>query len=492
MLDKDHCYRAVQSRDPRFDGMIYVGVTSTGIYCRPSCPAVTPRREHTRFFATSAAAQQAGFRACKRCRPDAVPGSPEWNARNDLAGRAMQLIADGVLDRDGAQALAQRLGYSERQVRRALLAEVGAAPLALARAQRAHTSRILLETTALPITDVAFAAGFRSVRQFNETIQTVFSQTPTELRRRARDRTKVSALAGAIRLRLPYRAPLGFGHLLAFLAGRAVPGVEEVSDGCFRRVLRLPHGLGIATVGEGAAGGPPHLLCHLLLDDLRDLSPAIARLRRLLDLDADPTAVARTLADDPILGPYVRRVPGLRAPGHADADELAIRAVLGQQVSVSAARTIAGRLALRFGTPISRPSGSLTHAFPSPASLAEAPEEDLPMPSARRRALRALCRALADGTLRLGPGVDREAASRELGALPGVGPWTVAYVRMRALGDPDAFLPTDLGVRRALERVGLPPDPRAAERLSQRWRPWRAYALHYLWASLADGTDSAR
>ena len=492
MLDQDHCYRAVQSRDPRFDGMIYVGVTSTGIYCRPSCPAVTPRRENTRFFATSAAAQQAGFRACKRCRPDAVPGSPEWNARGDLAGRAMQLIADGVVDRGGAQALALRLGYSARQIRRTLLAEVGAAPLALARAQRAQTSRILLETTSLPITDVAFAAGFRSVRQFNETIRAVFSQTPTELRRRSRSRAGRSAEPGALRLRLPYRAPLPFSHLLSFLGGRAVPGVEEVTDRRYRRVLRLPHGLGIATVGEGAPDGPPHLLCELSLDDVRDLSAAIARLRRLLDLDADPAAVTLAFAADPVLGPLARRIPGLRAPGHADGDELAIRAVLGQQISVPAARTVAGRLARRFGAPLRRPCGSLTHAFPSAASLVKAPEEDLPMPGARRRALRSLARALADGTLRLGPGVDREVASRELGALPGIGPWTVAYVRMRALGDPDAFLPTDLGVRHALARLGLASDPRSAERLAQAWRPWRAYALHYLWNSLTEGADSPR
>ncbi len=493
MLDEELCYRAIRSRDPRFDGMIYVGVTSTGIYCRPSCPARTPRREHTRFFPTAAAAQQAGFRACKRCRPDAVPGSPEWNSRNDLAARAMRLIADGVVDREGVFGLARRIGYSPRQVRRHLLAEVGAAPLALARAQRDQTARILLETTSLPVTDVAFAAGFRSVRQFNDTVRAVLDRTPSALREGAAGLRAAAPAGGPVRLRLPYRAPLALGELLAFLAARAVPGVEEVSGGTYRRVLRLPHGLGIAEVGgpSGGDGAAPSLVCALQLQDLRDLGAAIGRLRRLFDLDADPSAIAAVLGDDPLLAPLIARRPGLRAPGHVDPEELAIRAVLGQQVSVAAARTLAGRLAARLGTPLWLPSGTLTHAFPTAAALCEAQPEDLRMPVARQRALRALAAALAEGRVALDAGAERGSACSSLLALPGIGPWTVSYVRMRALSDPDAFLPTDLGVRRALERLGEPGDPQSAQRRAERWRPWRAYALQHLWASLGDAPPPA-
>ncbi len=483
MLSQNVCYLAVKSKDARFDGMIYVGVTSTGIYCRPSCPAMTPKPEHMRFYPTAAAAQQSGFRACKRCRPDAVPGSPEWNSRNDVAGRAMRLIADGVVNREGVPGLARRIGYSARQLQRSLVAEVGASPLALARAQRALMARTLLETTALPITDVAFAAGFSSVRQFNETIQAVFSQTPSELRSRIHLRETTSE-AGSIRLRLPYRPPMEFADLLAFLSTRAVPGVEEVTDGTYRRVLHLPHGLGIAAVRPGPKSEPPHLACDLQLDDLRDLATAIARIRALFDLDADPMSILSRLSPDPLLGPLVQKAPGRRAPCHVDPDELAIRAVLGQQVSVAGARTIAGRIAQRWGAPLSRPSGALTHAFPTPAALAAASLDDLPMPGSRRRALHSLVAALADGTIRLDAGADRDAVAQALLALPGIGPWTVAYIRMRALGDPDVFLPTDLGVRRALERLGAPADPRSASSIAEAWRPWRSYALQHLWASL--------
>jgi AraC family transcriptional regulator of adaptative response / DNA-3-methyladenine glycosylase II len=324
MLSETVSYRAVKSRDARFDGMIYVGVTSTGIYCRPSCPAMTPKPEHMRFYPTAAAAQQAGFRACKRCRPDAVPGSPEWNVRNDVAGRAMRLIADGIVDREGVPGLARKVGYSSRQLQRSLVAEVGAGPLALARAQRTQIARTLLETTTLPVTDVAFAAGFSSVRQFNETIQAVFSQTPSDLRRRIQPKGATSE-AGVIHLRLPYRPPMDFGSLLSFLSSRAIPGVEEVADGAYRRVLRLAHGLGVAAIRPGPEGQPPHVVCDLQLDDLRDLASAIARLRRLFDLDADPAAILEPLRPDPTLGPLVRQAPGLRAPGHVDPFELAIR-----------------------------------------------------------------------------------------------------------------------------------------------------------------------
>jgi AraC family transcriptional regulator, regulatory protein of adaptative response / DNA-3-methyladenine glycosylase II len=479
---EEHWYRAVESRDHRFDGWIYLGVTTTGIYCRPSCPAVAPKRANMRFYRSSAAAQRAGFRACKRCRPDASPGSPEWNARADVVARAMRLIGDGVIDRDGVAGLAARLGYSVRQLNRLVSAELGAGPLALARAQRAQTARTLIETTDLGFAEVAFAAGFASVRQFNDTVREVFALTPRELRQR---RAEPSAGGpGAIALRLAYRAPLAVDALFAFLAQRAIAGVEEsTAVGGYRRTLRLPHGSGIVelTPGDGC------VQCSLRLADVRDLGVAVARCRRLLDLDGDPISVASALASDPLLAPLVAARPGLRVPGCVDGTEIAVRAVLGQQVSVAAARTHAARLVQRHGEPLPVPDGSLTHVFPGESAVAEADDDVLAMPVRRRATLRGLCAALRDGVVDLGPGADRERTRRELRALPGIGPWTVEYVAMRALGDPDAFPASDLGVLHGLRALGVEADAREAERRSQAWRPFRAYTVLHLWGALESG-----
>jgi AraC family transcriptional regulator, regulatory protein of adaptative response / DNA-3-methyladenine glycosylase II len=480
VIDQDTSYRAVSSRDARFDGVFFTAVRTTGIYCRPSCPATTPKRQNVHFYPTAAAAQGAGYRACRRCRPDAVPGSPAWNVRADLVGRAMRMIGDGVVDREGVAGLASRLGYSERHLTRELVAELGAGPQALARSQRAHTARLLLQTTDLSATDAAFAAGFASVRQFNETMQAVYGLTPTELRQKPGRR---AAVPGTIPLRLAHREPLDAAHLFDFLGLRAVPGVEEVTTGpgglrSYRRTLALPGGPGVAEVDE-PRGRQGWLDCRLRLNALRDLTTAVQRLRALFDLDADPDAVDRALSADPCLTPLVAARPGLRSPGHVDPAELAVRAVLGQQVTVAAARTLAGRLAERYGEPLPVPSGGLTRLFPSSAALAEAADQDLAMPRARQRAVRGLCAALASGAVDLSPGVDREQAAADLLALPGIGPWTVAYVRMRALGDPDAYLPNDIGVRDGLRAVRAPDDldPNS-------WRPWRSYAVHHLWAAL--------
>src|SRR5665213_3314326 len=329
--DFERCYLAVQSRDTRFDGWFFTAVTSTHIYCRPSCPAITPKPGNVRFYPTAASAQQAGFRACMRCRPDASPGSPEWDMRADVAARAMKLIADGIVDREGVAGLARHLGFSARQVQRVLVAEVGTGPLALARAQRAQTARILMETTDLPVAQVAFAAGFASVRQFNDTIREVFAKTPTDLRQKSKDRG--DGEAGSIQLRLPYRAPFDAASLFGFLAFRAVPGVESYVDGTFLRSLDLPHGEGIVelTPDDGCVRST------FYLQDLRDLTAAVTRCRRLLDLDADPVAVDETLSLDPLLQPSVHRTPGKRMPGAVDGAELAVRAVIGQQVSVAGA-----------------------------------------------------------------------------------------------------------------------------------------------------------
>jgi AraC family transcriptional regulator of adaptative response / DNA-3-methyladenine glycosylase II len=475
MFDFDTCYRAVSSRDGRFDGWFFTAVKTTGIYCRPSCPATTPKRSNVRFYPSAAAAQGAGFRACRRCRPDASPGSPEWNIRADAVARAMRLIGDGVVDRDGVAGLAQRLGYSERHLHRLLVAEVGAGVQALARAQRAQTSRTLLETTDLPVTQVAFASGFASVRQFNDTVRAVFATTPTGLRDRRRKSKGVEP--GRVELRLAYREPCDVATTLGFLGLRAVPGVEEYDGASYRRSLSLAHGDAVValTPVEG------YVRADLRLDDVRDLQTAVARCRRLLDLDADPVAINEILGDDPVLGSIVRSAPGLRSPGAVDGDEIAVRAVLGQQVSVKGARGTAARLVTRYGKPLTSPVGSITHLFPSSATLADVDPLELPMPRARGRAVVAVAEALASGVVNLDPGADRDEVEARMLELPGIGPWTTAYLRMRALNDPDTFLPTDLGVRRGLEALGVADDANTARTLAESWRPWRSYAVHHLW-----------
>lgn len=394
--DFERCVRAVQSKDSRFDGWFFTAVLTTRIYCRPGCPAVPPKPQNMSFYPSAAAAQQAGFRACKRCRPDAAPGSPRWNERADLVARAMRLIADGVVDRDGVPGLAARLGYSTRQVERQLRAELGAGPLALARAQRAQTARLLIETSALPMADVAFAAGFSSIRTFNDTVREVFALTPSELRTRAaRGRRPLPAadVSSSLTLRLPFRAPLCPGNLFGHLAATAVPGVEEWREGAYRRTLRLPHGHGIVALRPE----PDHVACRLSLTDWRDLSHAISRCRWLLDLDADPVAVDGLLRQDPLLAPYVDANPGRRVPRTVDGPEFAVRVVLGQQVSTAAARTLAGRLVAAHGEPVADPGGGLTHLFPSPWALAGLDPESLAMPRTRRATLTALVAALTEG-----------------------------------------------------------------------------------------------
>ncbi|WAZ27243.1 helix-turn-helix domain-containing protein [Streptomyces cinnabarinus] len=455
-MDEDTRYEAVRSRDARFDGEFFFAVETTGIYCRPSCPAVTPKRRNVRFFTTAAAAQGSGFRACRRCRPDAAPGSAAWNVRADVVGRAMRLIGDGVVDREGVAGLAGRLGYSPRQVQRQLTGELGAGPVALARAQRAHTARVLLQTTGLPITEIAFAAGFASVRQFNDTIRTVYARTPSELRRAATGASRRPAAPTAgIPLRLAHRGPYRSGAVFDLLQAEAVPGVEDVSGipgrRTYRRTLRLPHGTGIVAVDElpGSTrtdtGTHPGgwLDAHLHLTDPRDLTTAVQRLRRLFDLDADPYAVDERLGADPRLAPLVAARPGLRSPGAADPEELAVRALVGPAG--------AERLVRAYGKALDSPCGSLTHLFPEPAVLAEAEPHGT---------LGALTAALADGAVRLDAGADRDDTEAALLALPGLDPRTVAVVRTRALGDPDVAPPG----------MDIP----------DNWRPWRSYAVQHL------------
>ncbi|WP_298799287.1 AlkA N-terminal domain-containing protein [Pseudonocardia sp. 73-21] len=492
LLDQERCYRAVASRDARFDGHFITAVRTTGIYCRPSCPATTPKRGNVEFLPTAGAAQQRGYRACRRCLPDAVPGSPDWNIRADLAARAMRLIADGVVERAGVAGLAAALGYSERQLGRVLTAELGAGPLALARAHRAHTARLLIETTPLGMADIAFAAGFASVRQFNDTVREVYGVPPTTLRTEAgRKRGSVPAVAGTLVLRLPYRPPFDAEGLLGFFRARSLDGVEQLDDRGYRRTLRLPHGPATAAMELDTGSAhitathitATHITATLRLADPRDLGPAVARLRWLLDLDADPVAVDELLGADPALAPRVAAVPGIRLPGTVDGAETALRAVLGQQVSVAAARTAGSRLAAALGDrlPPELAQDGPDLLFPTPTTIAERGREVLRGPARRIDTVVGLCVAIASGDLVLDAGRDPADLRADLVALPGVGPWTAGYLAMRLLGDPDELLATDLAVRRGAAALGLPSDVDGLTARSENWKPWRSYAATHLW-----------
>ncbi|MGB3187540.1 MAG: AlkA N-terminal domain-containing protein [Ornithinimicrobium sp.] len=488
MLTTEARLAAVRSRDRRFDGYFYFGVRSTGIYCRPSCPSRSAKPANLSFYASAAAAQGAGYRACKRCRPDAVPGSPIWQERTDTVARVMRLIKDGVVDRDGVEELARQVGYSTRQVERLLVAEVGAGPVALARAQRAHTARVLIETTDLPMADVAFAAGFASIRSFNDTIRAVFDQSPSDLRQRAdsgplrRGATTAGRVGHRIALRLAYREPLHVGSLFGHLAATAVPGVEVWTDGGLARSMRLSHGHALVHL-RPATG---YIAATLTLCDLRDLTSALQRCRRLLDLDADPQASDAHLAEDPALAPLVRQRPGVRLPGAMDATEMALRIVLSQHISTKAAATLTARLVDALGEP---PDGmpqvtGIDRLFPSAETVAAADPSLLPgMPPTRLRTLRTLSEALAAGEIDLSPGADWSALTPQLLAIPGIGDWTAQMINLRALGDPDAFPATDLGVRRTAAAHGLPQDAKGLIAASKRWQPWRGYATQTFWAA---------
>ncbi|MCK9249104.1 MAG: helix-turn-helix domain-containing protein [Solirubrobacteraceae bacterium] len=495
----EHRYAAVRGRDRRFDGRFFTAVTSTGIYCRPSCPARTPLRRNVRFYVTAAAAQQAGFRACRRCRPEAVPGAPEWDVGGDVAARAMRLIADGEVDRGGVPGLASRLGYSERQLRRILVERLGAGPTALARAQRARTAALLLESTTMPLADVACAAGFGSARQLDATVRDTFGTSPGGLRRAA---GAGAATPGTVTVRLAHRTPLASGPLLRHLADRAVDGLERTTaDGAYRRSLALPHGPGVCDLRPGATA----VTCTLRLTDLRDLAAAVARCRRLLDLDADPVAVDGHLAADPVLRPLVGATPGLRTPGTVCGFEASLRATIGQQVSVAAARTVLAQLVGRYGTPapdaadpddaghVDGEAGRRPlRLLPSPAVVAELPDDALPMPRSRAAAVRALATAVASGDLDLNGGAPPDEVRARLLALPGIGPWTASYVAMRALGDPDVLPAGDLGVRRAAAALGLPGDARRLTAHGAAWAPWRSYAAQHLWTADAAASPASR
>jgi len=481
-LDPDACYRAARARDARFDGRFFVAVRTTGIYCRPICPAPTPRRENCLFVPCAAAAQEAGFRPCLRCRPESAPGTPAWLGSGATVSRALRLIEAGALDAAGVDTLAARLGVGDRHLRRLFAAHLGASPHAVAATRRAHVAKQLIDQTSLPMAEIAFAAGFASVRRFNDAIRTAFGRPPRALRRAASGGR--SAPGSPLELRLAYRPPYAWDDLLRFLAARAIPGVECVAQGVYRRSFRQGQAVGWLEVG--ALAGSNQLLARIqVAGALRwiDLAP---RLRALLDLGAAPDEIAAGLRDDAVLGRALRAAPGVRVPGAIDGFELAVRAILGQQVSVAAATTLAGRLVAQLGArlpdaclPAER-SAHPSHEFPSAEQVACADVAAIGLPFARAEAIRALARAVAERRLSLEPGADPESTRAGLLALPGVGAWTAAYVAMRALREPDAFPSGDLGLRRAL---GV--DARELERRAEAWRPWRAYAAMLLWQHAA-------
>ncbi|MDX6255988.1 MAG: AraC family transcriptional regulator [Frankiales bacterium] len=476
-LDAAICYRAVSSRDSRFDGQFFTAVRTTGIYCRPICPARTPLERNVEFFRHAAAAEAAGYRSCRRCRPEAAPGSRAWDNAGDLVGRGLRLVADGIVDTAGVPGLAASLGVGERQLHRLFVQHLGAGPLAVARTRRHQLALRLLHETDLPITDIAFGSGFSSVRQFNDTMLAAYGRPPSALRGGAKRRHGTG-----LSLPLASRAPLDVGSVTDYLALRAVPGTEEVTGETYRRAVRSTTGGGILEI----TGLGDRLALKLTGTDIGSLARDVAAARRMFDLDADPAAVHEVLADDPLLAPLVDKRPGLRVPGAYDGFELAVRAVLGQQVSVAAGSTFAGRLVRQLGSPLPEPSGSVTHLFPSAETVAEADLTGIGLTTARSTTLRTVAEAVAAGTLRLHAGADQHTTERALTSIRGIGPWTASYIAMRALRDPDAFPSKDLALLKAFSRLtGTSANERQLEQYAERWRPWRSYAAVHLWASLS-------
>jgi AraC family transcriptional regulator of adaptative response / DNA-3-methyladenine glycosylase II len=468
----------VRSRDARFDGRFFTAVLTTGVYCRPICPARTPRAENTRFFFSAAAAEAAGFRPCRRCRPETAPGSPAWDGTSRVVDRALRLIDDGALDHASVEDLAARVGVGARQLSRLFAEHVGAAPVAVAQTRRAHFARRLIDDTELPVARVAEAAGFRSLRRFQTVFRSTFGASAGALRSGA---SRAGNPGAGVALRLPYRAPFDFPALLAFLGPRATPGVENVENGEYRRVVPFDGAHGRIEIAQERSSRVCVTLCGLPPPAI----PFVAvRVRRLLDLGAAPEEIGDHLSRDAMLRPLVRRAPGLRIPGSFDPFETAVRAILGQQVSVAGATTIAGRLAARFGAAI-RGIDGLVRAFPSPEAVAEGDLAGLGIPRARGETLRSVARATLDGAIRLDPGVDPEEFRERLLEIPGIGPWTSEYLALRILGDPDAFPSGDLVLRQALGKSGAPASARAVERRAETWRPWRAYAAIQIWHAAA-------
>jgi len=486
LLDPALCYRALSSRDARFDGRFFIGVVTTGVYCRPVCPARTPKRQNVRFFPCAAAAGEAGFRPCLRCRPESSPGTPAWLGTSATVSRALRHIAAGGLDDGSVGDLADRLGVGERHLRRLFMEHLGASPIAVAQTRRIHFAKKLIDETDLPMTRIALDAGFASVRRFNSAIKNAYDRNPSALRRRS---ARTSSRPERLALKLPFREPFDWPLLLEFLALRAIPGVENVSDGVYRRTVRLGERTGVIEVSR--PGEAPYLLLEVPVTFSPELVMIVERVRRLFDLGADPDDIDGQLAADPRLGGRIARRPGIRVPGAWDGFEMAVRGIIGQQVTVRGATTIVGRVVARHGEPLGEDGETagdnghgvpaLTHVFPDAHRLADADLAGIGMPGGRARTIGRLAAEVAGNRISLAEPVGLDRSVDALTSLPGIGPWTAQYIAMRALAEPDAFPVGDVGVQRALGNADRHATAKETTKRAEAWRPWRAYAVMYLW-----------
>jgi AraC family transcriptional regulator of adaptative response / DNA-3-methyladenine glycosylase II len=488
-MDFEACRRAFVTRDARFDGRIFAGVRTTGVYCRPICPARAPKPENMTFYPSAAAAQAAGYRPCLRCRPEASPDLGAWRGTSNTVSRALALIEGGALDDGDVDGLAARLGVGERQLRRLFRQHLGAAPVTVAQTRRVLLAKQLIQETRLPMAEVALASGFGSVRRFNETFQQLFNRPPGALRRLSGE----SPASAGVTVRLPYRAPYDWDAIAGFLAARAIPGVETAGPRRYARTLSVDGAAGVVAVKPGDGD---FLLAEIHFPKLKALPAVIARIRRVFDLTADPGLIGAHLSQDPALAPLVASRPGLRAPGAWDGFEMAVRAILGQQITVGAARALAGKLVATYGEPIAEPAAvrlGLGWTFPGPSRLAGQDIAALGMPRARGAALAGLARTVASDPTIFTPRADLESAVAALSSLPGVGEWTAQYIALRELREPDAFPHADIGLLRAMTGPdGVRPTPEALLARSQAWRPWRAYAAQHLWATDALRSEQKR
>lgn len=478
-LDPHACYRVIETRDARFDGRLYVGVTSTGIYCRPICPARAAKFVHCRFFPSAAGAQEAGFRPCLRCRPETAPEIGAWHGTSNTVSRGLALIAEGILDGEdsGVELLADRLGIGERQLRRLFNEHLGASPIAVAQARRVHFAKQLIHDTDLPMTEVALAAGFGSLRRFNECFQTLFGRPPGALRRR-----KVAQASDGVTLRLAYRPPFDWPALLGFFEARALPGMEQVAGGTYRRGIEIGGTLGSVEIGHLTAR--QCLVVKIRFPDLKALPAIVRRVRRVFDLGADVTAIGAHLSRDPLLAPMIAARPGLRVPGGWDGFELAIRAILGQQITIVAARKLGSQLVAMCGSKLPTPLGDVHLAFPTPRQVLKADLGSLGMPGARRQALIAMAEAAAANPDLFHPGASIEETVARLCAIKGIGEWSAHYIALRVVRESDAFPASDVGILRGATLPGATrPTPKEMLVLAESWRPWRAYAAQHLWAA---------
>jgi AraC family transcriptional regulator, regulatory protein of adaptative response / DNA-3-methyladenine glycosylase II len=485
-LDHDACYRAISTRDARFDGRIFIGVHTTGVYCRPVCPARTPKHENVSFYPTASAAQEAGFRPCLRCRPESSPDLGVWRGTSNTVSRALRLIAEGALDREAIDALAERLGVGERQLRRLFRQHLGASPIAVAQTRRVLFAKQLIVETTMPLWEVALASGFSSIRRFNATFQTLYRRPPRELRRTRVAASEQSAADG-ITLTVPYALPYDWDAMIAFLAARAIAGIEVVDGRArYRRSIALDGAQGVITVEPDERGRG--LRVTIRFPRIASLASIVRRVRRVFDLGADPLAIGEYLSRDPLLARLIARRPGLRVPGAWDGFEVAVRAMLGQQITVVAALKLAAKLVTAYGDPLITSYGDgLTHTFPTPRRMADANLQLLGMPAARAEALSSLAAATAAEPRLFSPSQTLEGAVAKLRSLRGIGEWTAQYIAMRALQEPDAFPAADVGLLRALTPAGGS-RPSAVDLLAkaEAWRPWRAYAAQHLWTADAE------